>query len=210
MLSMPKTASPSGLLSVSSSWLTIAPASPWASTVTVRPDGCLEVGQHLLVDDERVVGDQGDRRRRPRRRCRRRGADRRWCPTGWLEAAAPARAGCRRRSAQAAAVAAASAATDLTGASCRSAWRCLSRSRGVRHGFRWERTFLRRHDPDQVRRSRTSCPALSPAHRTPVSRSSLRRRGSPGSAGRARGPGERRARRLTTPSSTRVSTPSTG
>ena len=32
-----------------------------------------------------------------------------------------------------------------------------------------ERTFLRRHDPDQVRRSGTALPALSPAHRTPVS-----------------------------------------
>src|SRR5664279_5079784 len=46
----------------------------------------------------------------------------------------------------------------------------------VRHGWRWRGRSLRRHDPDQVRRSGTPCPSLSPAHRTPVSPDSLRRR----------------------------------
>ena len=79
-----------GCSAVSSSWLTIAPASPWASTVTCQAGGRLEVGEHRVVDDERIVGDQGDlpatapppAARRPIRTCRRW-----WQPADWSERA---------------------------------------------------------------------------------------------------------------------------
>src|SRR6476620_8727616 len=144
VLSMPKTASPSGLLAVSSNWLTIAPASPWASTVTSPP--------HAAPVDPEVVNAVDPL-------------------SGLLDAGALAPD--EPQAVSSSAVAAASAVSATMGLLVFGMASVPLPLRRSQHGFRSERTFLRRHDPDQVRRSRTSCPALSPAHRTPVSRWSL-------------------------------------
>src|SRR6476661_7635493 len=151
----------------------MAPASPWASTVTVRPDSASKSASSFSSTTNeswvtRVTSPPA-------------------APDGvtesvpevavvcsaWVVAAAPLPDEPQPAPASTAAPASASARPALWDLSFLTMIGASPARAESGTGGDVERTFLRRHDPDQVRRSRTSCPALSPAHRTPVSRWSL-------------------------------------